>query len=70
MIFPEWNSSKRRKSRGIQQAAEKPVFEVLNVIPAEAGIQYFLAFLDSRLRGSDGSMTFFSSLIRKYRKEN
>jgi hypothetical protein len=31
----------------------------VNVIPAEAGIQSFQAFLDSRLRGSDGSGTFY-----------
>jgi hypothetical protein len=29
------------------------------VIPAQAGIQYSLAFLDSRLRGSDEDTAFF-----------
>ena len=35
--------------------SQKPPF---SVIPAQAGIQYFRAFLDSRLRGSDGSEDF------------
>jgi hypothetical protein len=47
----------------IQQAAERPVLWVLDVIPAEAGIQAFLALLDSRLRGSDGRTVFFSNLF-------
>ena len=37
----------------MRQDAEKPLFAVFAVIPAEAGIQYLQAFLDSRLRGSD-----------------
>jgi hypothetical protein len=38
------------------------VFAVFAVIPAKAGIQYFRAFLDSRLRGSDDRIAFFSNL--------
>jgi hypothetical protein len=38
------------------------LFGVFEVIPSKAGIQSFLAFLDSRLRGSDGRMAFFSNL--------
>ena len=34
----------------------------LVVIPAEAGIQSFQAFLDSRFRGSDSDLGFFSTL--------
>ncbi len=34
-----------------------------NVIPAEAGIQSLQMVLDSRLRGSDGSGTFYESII-------
>jgi hypothetical protein len=34
----------------------------VNVIPAQAGIQSFQMFLDSRLRGSDGSGTFYESI--------
>jgi hypothetical protein len=37
----------------------KSVSVPVNVIPAEAGIQSFQVFLDSRLRGSDGSGTFY-----------
>jgi hypothetical protein len=37
---------------------EKLVFAVFAVIPAKAGIQSFLAFLDSRLRGSDEGIAF------------
>ena len=33
---------------------------VFPVIPAKAGIQYFNGFLDSRLRGSDDLIVFFS----------
>jgi hypothetical protein len=47
----------------IQQAAERPVFCFLEVIPAEAGIQAFLALPDSRLRGSDRRALFFSNLL-------
>jgi len=46
-----------------QQVAEKLVFAVFAVIPAKAGIQFFLAFLDSRLRGSDKRLMVFSSLL-------
>jgi hypothetical protein len=35
--------------------SQKPPF---SVIPAQAGIQYFPTFLDSRLRGSDGYEDF------------
>jgi hypothetical protein len=38
--------------------SQEPPF---SVIPAQAGIQYFRAFLDSRLRGSDDYEDFFSS---------
>jgi len=41
------------------QVAGEEVLPVLSVIPAKAGIQ---AFLDSRLRGSDGLFGFFSNL--------
>jgi hypothetical protein len=46
-----------------QPAAEKTCFAVSGVIPAQAGIQYSPAFLDSRLRGSDEGIVFFSSLL-------
>jgi hypothetical protein len=46
----------------IRQVAEKPVFAVFAVIPAKAGIQSFLGFLDSRLRGSDGGIVFSNNL--------
>jgi hypothetical protein len=36
---------------------------VSGVIPAQAGIQFFLAFLDSHLRGSDEKIEFFSNLL-------
>jgi hypothetical protein len=37
----------------VQQDAKKTASAVFAVIPVKAGIQYSLAFLDSRLRGSD-----------------
>jgi hypothetical protein len=37
----------------------KSVSVPVNVIPAQAGIQSFQVFLDSRLRGSDASGTFY-----------
>jgi hypothetical protein len=43
----------------------KSLFLARIVIPAEAGIQYFQCFLDSRLRGSDGSVEFFRILLEK-----
>jgi hypothetical protein len=48
----------------IQQDDEKPVFVVFAVIPAKAGIQSLRALLDSRLRGSDDRMAFFSNLLQ------
>jgi len=33
-------------------------------ISAKAGIQFFQAFLDSRFRGSDSEMEFFSNLLK------
>jgi hypothetical protein len=45
------------------QVYEKVVLAVSAVIPAKAGIQYFRAFLDSRLRGSDDWIAFFSNLL-------
>jgi hypothetical protein len=45
------------------QVAEKVVFAVFAVIPAKAGIQSFLAFLDSRLRGSDVRILLFNILL-------
>jgi hypothetical protein len=45
------------------QGAEKPGFVVIAVIPAEAGIQYLPALLDSRLRGSDEGLAFFRNLL-------
>lgn len=44
-------------------AAEKSGFWAFDVIPAEAGIQSFLAFLNSRMRGSDERVVFFSNLL-------
>ena len=44
----------------LDQAAEKPVYWVFDVIPAEAGIPSFLALLDSRLRGNDGKRLFLT----------
>jgi hypothetical protein len=38
------------KFDGLVKSQKSP----FSVIPAQAGIQYFRAFLDSRLRGSDG----------------
>ena len=35
------------------------------VIPAKAGIQVIQFILDSRLRGSDSSVKFFSGLLKK-----
>jgi len=36
------------------------------VIPAEAGIQLFQYFLDSRLRGSDDTLTFYEAIRFTY----
>jgi hypothetical protein len=47
--------------------AEKVVFVVFGVIPAKAGIQCYIGFLDSRLRGSDGLVVFFSNLPKQTR---
>jgi hypothetical protein len=41
----------------------KTHFRHFVVIPAEAGIQFFQYVLDSRLRGSDGELEFFSKLL-------
>jgi hypothetical protein len=41
----------------------KTLFQSRMVIPAEAGIQSFQRLLDSRLRGSDGSMDFSRILL-------
>jgi hypothetical protein len=46
---------------GLVKSAPVPV----NVIPAQAGIQSFQVFLDSRLRGSDGSGAFYESITFK-----
>ena len=46
------------------QVAENPGLPLFTVISAKAGIQSFLAFLDSRLRGSDGQMPFLSILLQ------
>jgi hypothetical protein len=43
-------------------AAEKLVLEVFDVIPAQAGIQSLMAFLNSRIRGSDGGIVFIRNL--------
>jgi hypothetical protein len=36
------------------------------VIPAEAGIQFFQAFLDSRFRWSDSDLGFFRNLLNHF----
>ena len=51
--------------RRSKQVAEKAVFALFLVIPAGAGIQYFLTFLHSRLRGSDERIVFFSNLLSR-----
>jgi hypothetical protein len=43
------------------QLAEKPVLMAVDVIPAQAGIQYLMALLDSRLRGSDTHHPFWAN---------
>jgi hypothetical protein len=48
---------------GYLPVAEKPVFTVFAVIPAKAGIQYFPAFVDSRLCASDERIVFLSILL-------
>jgi hypothetical protein len=45
------------------QVAEKAGLPLFTVIPAKAGIQPFLAFLDSRLRGSDERMAALGSHV-------
>jgi len=45
------------------QVAENPGLPLFTVIPAKAGIQSFLAFLDSRLRGSDEGMAALASHV-------
>jgi hypothetical protein len=42
------------------QVAEKGILIVFAVIPAKAGIQCSKGSLDSRFRGSDGLIVFFS----------
>jgi hypothetical protein len=46
-----------------QQDYERAALLVSGVIPAKAGIQSLLAYLDSRLRGSDERIVFFSNLL-------
>jgi hypothetical protein len=43
------------KADGLIKSGSVPVY----VIPAQAGIQSFQVFLDSRLRGSDDSRPFY-----------
>ena len=52
-VFPVLNLTVCRKSP----------FQPYEVIPAEAGIQSFQAFLDSRFRGSDSDLGFFPNLL-------
>jgi hypothetical protein len=47
----------------LREPGEGAVLIFFYVIPAKAGIQYLKSFLDSRLRGSDGLIVFFSSLL-------
>jgi hypothetical protein len=52
--------------RAIPDGLVKSGSVAVNVIPAQAGIQSFQVFLDSRLRGSDGSGSFYDVVIPEW----
>jgi len=56
------NIKRGNQFRVTSRILKKP-FLFCFVIPAEAGIQYFLVVLDSRFRGSDDAKEFFCTLL-------